>query len=166
MVSLLAFSAWCGVRIHAANEFNAEIKDPLEIAATTNSLDVAREELGIAITEIEARGLTEGRTWPSSVNNDVELWYTALKDLQGNLEGLGENPSQHEVNVALLLVRTTILQDGEVSHPQDVSVVNHPAEVFLAGLTPLYYWCGFGVLFLIGYILRNEEKKRQPSSST
>lgn len=128
---LIVFVGWSIFRINAAHEWNSEIKNHLEIAATTSSLEEARTEIGIALERIEARGITEGRPFLAMPDpgNDIGLWYKSLKDLHANLLDLGENPSQHEANTALLLVKKTIMAEGlseKVKQPQDISAAHLP----------------------------------------
>ena len=96
-------------------DYTINIEGYLKRAADANTVELAAENLQFALTEIEARGLTEGTTrvlWHTPTR-DVGFWYTNLSASLAELSGVTEASTPLEKSNMLIKPRETLLDQGE-----------------------------------------------------
>lgn len=136
IITLITTALWGGYRIVSKIQANRHYLGYLKRAADANSIDLAKQELGKAITEIEKQGLTSGFTSVlyNTPSEDVGFWYKNLKTSLKDLEDLPAASPSFEKSNMLLKLRETLLDGGE--HGEDITypkaVYLHPYNVFVA----------------------------------
>jgi len=94
-------------------KFDQKIKGHLKLAADANTIELAEEELGIVLANIEAAGYTEGHTsiFYNKPTEDIGFWYRNLKASKEELAKV-TNSSQLEKTNTLIKLRETLLDGG------------------------------------------------------
>lgn len=87
----------------------------LERAANANTIELAQQELGRAITYLEENDLTRGYTsilWRTP-DEDIGYWYNNLKTAQAELGALPGTSSSLEKSNMLIKLRETLTDEGK-----------------------------------------------------
>ena len=95
--------------------FNINCGDYLKRAADSNTVELAADNLKIALDYMEANGMTTGYTsvvWKSP-DEDVAFWYTNIKQSYEELISLDENATNLEKTNLLMKLRETLLDQQE-----------------------------------------------------
>ena len=110
-VCLATFGAYVVLGI----QFNINCKGHLKRAADSNTVEMAKKELDIAIEYLEKEGLTEGYTSViyKTPDEDIEFWYSNLKSASQELAELPNDAPALEKSNALMKLRETIMDQGE-----------------------------------------------------
>lgn len=87
----------------------------LERAASANTVETAKEELGIALKYLEDNNLTTGYTSViyRTPDDDIGYWYKNLKDSYGELDKVTNQTSSLEKTNILMKLRETIMDHGK-----------------------------------------------------
>lgn len=87
----------------------------LERAASANTVETAKEELGIALKYLEDNNLTSGYTSIiyRTPGDDVGYWYKNLKESYGELDKVTDQTSSLEKTNILMKLRETIMDHGK-----------------------------------------------------
>ena len=95
--------------------FNINCGDYLKRAADSNTVELAADNLKIALDYIEANGMTSGYTSVvyKSPDEDVAFWYTNIKQSYEELISLDENATNLEKTNLLMKLRETLLDQKE-----------------------------------------------------
>jgi hypothetical protein len=111
----------------------------LKRAADSNTVDLAKSNLTVALTNIESNSWTSGYTSViyRTPDEDIGFWYTNLKDSLGELNKLSPEASQLEKTNVLMKLRETLLDKGSsgenITSPDGISVYPYNASwAFLA----------------------------------
>lgn len=154
-----------GVRVWEHIDFNRKCEGHLKRAADANTVELATQEMRIAVGYIEANQLTEGYTSVlyTTPKDDVGFWYQNLKASLEELERVPEDATQLERSNVLMKLRETLLDDrnssATVTVPPGISVFPHNKE-YVGG------FIFFGILALIGvYMLFHSRDGRGHRSS-
>lgn len=122
------FIAWIIFAIHAAITYNQDIGGHLGRAARANTVELATQELNVALANMEKRGYTEGYTsivWKTP-SEDVGFWYTNIKASRDNLVALPPDADHLTVSNELMKLRETLISHGSegenVIAPDGISV--------------------------------------------
>lgn len=139
-----------GGRIYQKIVFKQEVSGYLKRAADANTIDLAKQELGIAVAYLEANNMTEGYTsiFYRTPDEDVGFWYQNLKASLNELENLQSNSALEKTNV-LIKLRETLLDSGEktrVTIPEGLHVFPNNGLWALLGWTAL-------IFFLVGFVM-------------
>ncbi len=128
-------------------QFKQNCKGYLKRAADSNTVELAKEELGKAVDYIEANHLDQGSThlFYAMPNCDLEFWHKNLKASLNELNTIDSKTDQLTVSNQLLKLRESIMDNGEkgtfVTVPPNVHLFpNHLAfrmlcVGFLIGIT-------------------------------
>jgi hypothetical protein len=128
MILILLSIPSCGVRAYKDIVFDRGAEGYLKRAADANSVDLAKNELDIAIKYAESNALTSGYTSVlyRTPDEDVGFWYRNLKVSQSELQSLPDNATPLEKSNMLMKLRETLLDSGEkkvhVTLPSGISV--------------------------------------------
>lgn len=124
----LPFCLWLPARLYMDYRFETAVEGRLQRAAKANTVEQAAAELGAAVTEIEARGLTAGNTgiFLQRPENDLGFWHANLKAALDELHKLPPGATPLEKTNVLMKLRETLLNHGEkgdrVNAPDSVAV--------------------------------------------
>lgn len=142
---------WTGARFYKHLEFNREVAGHLKRAADANSIEIAVQELEIAVSGMEARGLTRGYTsllYPTP-DEDIGFWYMNTKAALTSLKSLSTSASETDRETKLLKLRQTLLDHsngGEgVTAPNGVEIYPKNWAWFALGVLCVVPW---GSIFL------------------
>ncbi|MEO0639786.1 MAG: hypothetical protein AAFY70_08675, partial [Bacteroidota bacterium] len=95
VVMLIGSFVVFGLRIYDGVIINQNVTGHLKNAADANSIELAEQELTIAINYLEDNGLTEGYTSVlyDTPKEDISFWYRNLKASQEELRTLSSSSS-------------------------------------------------------------------------
>ena len=105
-------------------------------ASDANTIELAAQNLGIAVKYAEAHNLTNGNTGVilTQPENDIGFWYSNLKASMGELEKVKPETTLLERSNLLMKLRETLLdhkKEGvEVTHPAGIQI--YPLNIPLA----------------------------------
>ena len=148
----LLFLVWGGVRIVESIQFDQNVEGYLKRAADANTVELARENLTIAVKYLEDKNFTSGYTsilWRTP-DEDIGFWYKNLRDALDELHAVRVDASQLEKTNVLMKLRETLLDGGhggetEVTAPAGMSV--YPNNAFYA------WWGTLSFLLAAGFVL-------------
>ena len=95
--------------------FNINCGDYLKRAADSNTVELAADNLKVALDYMEANGMTTGYTsvvWKSP-DEDVAFWYNNIKQSYEELISLDETATNLEKTNLLMKLRETLLDQKE-----------------------------------------------------
>lgn len=139
LISTLVFGAWSTVRIVKDFQFNTNCAQYIKRAADANTIEMAKEELGKAISYAKQNNLTEGivSIFLQQPKNDVGFWYKNMTEAYNELENLPEDATSLEKTNVLMKLREALTdsKDSEVSVtiPDGISI--YPENI-------TYFWWG------------------------
>lgn len=154
IVAALLFCGWGVARTVKAISFDQNCGQYLKRAADANSIEMAKEELGIAISYAEAHNLTQGTVsiFLHQPKNDIGYWYKNMKTAYEELENVPEDTSMMEKTNILMKLRETLTDEGEsgieVTIPDGISIYPNNVSYFWWSIISLVAMCIFGVLWL------------------
>lgn len=132
----------------------------LELAANSNTVPTAIQELTTALTYIEENDLTKGFTsilWRTP-DEDIGFWSTNLKSAYAELVALSPEAAPLEKSNMLIKLRETILahnKDGEyVTVPDSIHKYPNNGAFALLGFIAFALIVG-GILFIL-YAMHND----------
>lgn len=115
-----------GVAIMKTKQMDANCISYFEMAANTNSIELAENYLSSGIEYLEKNNLTKGDTKVIiyKPTKDLKLWYENLKSTQIQLQKLNAKEKLTELeesNILINLRETLLNSDGHVTHPNMIS---------------------------------------------
>jgi len=158
LLSLCVFLCWAGLRTFKAIEFERSCEGYLKRAADANTVELARDQLEIAINYLEKNGLTEGYTsiLYKTPDEDIGFWYKNLKSALEGLKTLDPNSTPLEKSNMLLKLRETLLDNasrGEtiVTVPEGISIYPYNVIYAFLGSISLILFIFSGTVILVRY---------------
>lgn len=137
---------WVGTRIVKGVVFDINCEGHLKRAADANTVEMAAQELDLALKYLEQNNMTSGYTavlW-NSPDTDVGFFYNNLKSSRDELNKVTSETTQLERTNVLMKLRETLLDHGDhgdhVTLPDGISVFPH---------TVFWFWSGWFVVFLL-----------------
>lgn len=132
--------------------FDLNCTGHLKLAADSNTVEIAKKELEIALQYLEGKKLTSGNTsvfW-NTPQNDLDFWYKNLKSSFEELNKITADTSQLERTNVLMKLRETLLDHGT-----DGDVVTVPSGISLYPYQGVWYCLGILniCLFILGVVL-------------
>lgn len=154
ILATLSFLGWASVTIYQSVVFDIDCGGRIKRAADANTIELASKEMGVVVSYIEKRGLTEGYTsiLYNTPNEDVGFWYLNLKASLNELQGVGTDVSRLEKTNILMKLRETLLDTGEsvkVTLPLGISRFPHNHAFAIWGLMSFVLIAGFWVWFFV-----------------
>ena len=147
-LGLLASGVWLGSRIRYSIKFNQQCSGHLKLAADANSIALAEQELGKAVSFLEKKKMTAGYTTLFSFlripRDDVGFWYQNLK---GSLENLrqAEGATQLEQTNVLMKLRETL-----IDHTSSGDTITQPGGIVVfPNNIEWAWWGGISALFIL-----------------
>jgi hypothetical protein len=113
-LSATAFLAWAGCATYSGVMFDLRCGNYLQRAANSNTVELAHQNLQVAVKYMEANSMTAGNTgalWDTP-NQDVGFWYTNLTASLDELKQVRPDASQLERSNLLMKLRETLLDNG------------------------------------------------------
>lgn len=131
IVGCVLWLVWCGARVYPHITYDQTCGGYLKRAADANTVEMAKEQLQLALTTIEKNNWTEGYTsvfWRTP-DEDIGFWYKNLKTSMSELEQLPANATPLEKSNMLMKLRETLLDKGKegerVTAPDGISIYPH-----------------------------------------
>lgn len=147
--SLTCIAVW-GIYIVCGITFNVNCKGYLKRAADSNTIEMAKKELDMALLYLENEGLTDGYTSViyKTPDEDIGFWYSNLKASSEELGAISVDATILEKSNALMKLRETLLDQGEKSQvvtiPNGISRYPHNGVLgTLMLLSLLFYFVGY-----------------------
>lgn len=158
IVSTVIFCIWGGVRIAKSISFDKNCTQYLKRAADANSVEMAKEELGKAISYAESQQLTEGivSIFLHQPKNDIGYWYSNMVTAYEELENLPENSTPLEKTNVLMKLRETLTDNNSdgttVTVPNGISIYPNNVGYFwwciITSITCLLFWIVFMIVWV------------------
>lgn len=157
IIGFAFFLCFCAVRVVKDVQFDRGCEGYLKRAADANTVDIAKEQLQIAIKYIEDNNLTSGYTSIvyRTPDEDVGFWYKNLKASYAELAAVPADASQLERTNVLMKLRETLLDAHEkgvsVTSPSGISIYpNNSAYCFFGIFASILAF--FGVVVIMGIL--------------
>jgi len=150
-LSLLAFLIWGGCATYNAVQFDIHCGDYLKRAANSNTIELAHQNLQVAVDYAQQNGLTHGNTgavWQTP-QMDVGFWYQNLTASLSELETVKPTASQLEKSNVLMKLRETLLDGDSLTVPEGISVFPHNTLFFWWAWVSFLLAAGFGIFRLL-----------------
>lgn len=158
IVTTMIFLVWGGVRTVKGISFDKNCTQYLKRAADANSVEMAKEELGKAISYSESQRLTEGvvSIFLHQPKNDIGYWYSNMVTAYEELENLPDNSTPLEKTNVLMKLRETLTDSNS-----DGTTVTVPGGISIYPNNVGYFWWGiissiacfvFWILFMIAWV--------------
>jgi len=151
----IPFLCWAGVRIYRDITFGINCEGHLKRAADSNTIELAIQEMSIAVSYLEKEDITGGYTsiLYKTPDADVGFWYSNLKSSLDELEKVKPEATQLERSNILLKLRETLLDHessgDSVTVPGGISVFpNNSGFCLFSVITGIVGLVGLCLLFL------------------
>lgn len=137
IVTTVLFCIWGVARTVAGISFDKNCTQYLKRAADANSIEMAKVELGKAISYAESQRLTEGvvSIFLRQPKNDIGYWYTNMVTAYEELESLPEDSTPLEKTNVLMKLRETLTDNNDsgtsVTVPNGISIYPNNVGYFL-----------------------------------
>lgn len=129
-------------RIVKSVQFEQECGGYLKRAADANTIGIAESELSKTVDYLESNNLITGYTsvFYKTPDEDIEFWYSNLKESLIELRSVDENASNLEKANVLMKLRETLIDDGNnnssITMPQAIHLYpNNGIWLFLTNLS-------------------------------
>lgn len=144
---------WVLIRVIAMVQFNMHCGGYMELAATANTVEMARTEMEKVVRYAEQNGLTEGYTsvvWKSP-SQDVGFWYKNLKSALQELRDTDPNATTLEKSNMLMKLRESLTRDSGDSGtenvvPAGISIFPYNKAFTIVGVFGLVFACIGGIM--------------------
>jgi hypothetical protein len=152
LVGMMLGLCFLTMRVVKEVQFDRGCEGYLKRAADANTIDLAKEQMQIALKYIEDNGLTQGYTSViyNTPDEDVGFWYKNLKASYAELCTVTPETSQLERTNVLMKLRETLLDTHDkgvsVTAPDGISVYPNNLAYFFFGLFS-------GILAFFGFIV-------------
>lgn len=157
IVTTVLFCIWGVARTVAGISFDKNCTQYLKRAADANSIEMAKVELGKAISYAESQRLTEGvvSIFLRQPKNDIGYWYTNMVIAYEELESLPEDSTPLEKTNVLMKLRETLTDNNDsgtsVTVPNGISIYPNNVGYFLWGIISSIACSIFWILFMIAW---------------
>jgi len=128
IVSLLASFSYCGTKIIKANQFDQNVTSYLKRAVDASTIEIAGQNLQVAINYLESTGRTTGFTsvFGKAPDADVGYWYANLTATANEIGKVRNDITPSEKTHILINLRESLLDRGIfgdiVALPNDIAV--------------------------------------------
>ncbi len=152
IIFALSFLTWAGVRIVKAHQFGVNCKQYIKRAADASTIELAKEELGKAMSYAEEKNLTSGivSIFLRQPKNDISYWYRNMKDAYSELDALPAEATPLEKTNVLMKLRESLTdeKDGDLSVtvPDGISIYPYNVLYFVWALLSILFALMFGIL--------------------
>ncbi len=156
VLSAFAFLVWGGCRFYSSVQFDIHCGDYLKRAANSNTIELAHQNLKVAVSYAEQHNMTSGNTsalWETP-QMDVGFWYKNLSASLGELEAVKPTASPLEKSNVLMKLRETLLDSDsggdQLAVPDGIDLFPHNALFLWWG------WLSLSLAAVIGTVRVNE----------
>ncbi len=152
ILSSIVFLVWGGCATYSKVMFDLRCGNYLERAANSNTIELAEQNLKVAVAYMESNSMTSGNTgalWPSP-KNDVGFWYENVSASLEELKSVKPDASQLEKSNVLMKLRETLLDNGESGDS-----LTAPDGISVFPFNGLFFWWASvsGILALICWVI-------------
>lgn len=153
IVSFLAFLVWGTVRVTNDILFNRGSEGHLKRAADANTIELAKQEVEVAVKYLEDNNMTSGYTSIvyTTPDEDIGFWYKNLKSSLEELKKVSPEATQLEKSNLLIKLRETILDEGQnvsVTVPFGISVFPNNGFWAFVGCLSVILLLGSSILLM------------------
>ncbi len=155
VVLTLACLLLLGAKAYQSVQFDRNCGGHLKRAADANTIELARQELEIAVSYLEREKMTNGYTSViyNTPDEDVGFWYGNLRASLYELSQVKSDSSSLEKSNMLIKLRETLLDGGQqgesITAPQGISIFPNNAAFFwstlFSAILAVVFWA---VLFI------------------
>ena len=130
ITGFISIFIWCLTNISNSEDFDEQCNNHIKAAVNASTLDVAYDQLQIAVNYCKDNGLTSGyiSNGPFLEKEDIGLWYTTLKKSLITLNALPSNATLIEKNRVFTELRETL---GVDRCPRGISAYPYNTEYSL-----------------------------------
>lgn len=156
LIIILPLAGIGGLAVYWDVSFNNKCGGRLKRAADANTVEMAKEELGAAVTYLESNQMTEGYTSIiyRTPDEDIGFWYKNLKASLGELDKVSSETPQMERTNVLMKLRETLLDKDSITKPPGIEKA--PYNTLMAILLVLCAIPGFiGAVLIISVFAEN-----------
>jgi hypothetical protein len=153
VIAIIAFLAWLCMSIVNSQLLDIGCVGHLQRASYTNDINVAKDELQVAIGYAERHGLTSGYTslmW-NTPDEDVAFWYTNLKNSYKDLQSVAPDASNMEKSNMLLKLKESLVHHGKegdkIIYPEGLEIYPYNKVYAFWGLIS-FIWGVLGIFML------------------
>ncbi len=147
---MVCFGGFIYINVILRCPFKQHCEVHLQRAATAPTIELAKQELAMAIEYLEKNSLTHGYTsvFGNLPDDDIGYWYRSLKEAHLSLSNIGNDVSQSDKAIVLWNLRQTLLDgDGDVVFPEGIHKYPHNKIYFgILFLCALLWFPGIGLL--------------------
>lgn len=135
MVGLFIISPFLlviGSMIYKSITFDIHCGGRLKRAANANTIDLAKEELSVALKYLEDNKMTKGSTaiFYDTPDQDIGFWYENIQSAHQELGKITPETTQLEKTNVLIKLRETLVDDESVLRPFGISLFPNNAAFF------------------------------------
>lgn len=157
IVFTMLFVAWGVVRTVKSVQFDYGCEAYLKRAADANSVEMAKENLKVAIEYAEEHRLTEGlvKIVFNNPKQDLGFWYQNLKACYEELDNLPQDATPLEKTNVLMKLRESLVDTGEstsVTVPMGISIYPYNVIYCIWGWLSIILACVGWVVFSMEFI--------------
>lgn len=151
LIAIISLPA-TGIWIYKSITFKQNCSGHLDRAATASTVEIAKEELGKAISYLENNNLTAGSTHIlySTPDNDIAYWYKNLKSAYQQLEKVSATGTDMEKTNELLKLHENLIGRGDKGSSH---VITPPRIALYPNQSVIYIGSLIGIIFVFGFIL-------------
>ncbi|MCX6823970.1 MAG: hypothetical protein NT085_02490 [candidate division SR1 bacterium] len=148
IIGVLSLFAYLGVRTWNSVSFDRNCSGLLKRAGDANTVEMAKEQLKMAVNYCETHELTSGYTsvMYNTPDEEIGFWYNNLKSSLGELNAVVPNATQMEKSNVLMKLRETLLDTDD----KGKTVVTCPKGISRYPYNLLYGIWGIFSLMMIG----------------
>jgi hypothetical protein len=153
---MLMLPAWSTVRIVKGVQADRAYLGYLKRAADANTIELAKQELGRAVSYLQEHNMTSGYTsvFYTTPDEDVGFWFNNLNQSLNELNKLSSTATELEKSNTLMKLRQTLLdhkESGEeITSPDGISVFpNNVLWASLFGFCILSFVAGLAGLIML-----------------
>ncbi len=153
IIAALSLLVLGGLRGCAYIQFNRNCEGHLKRAGDANTVELALQEMKIAVKYLEDNEMTEGFTSIiyTTPDEDMGFFYQNLKASVEELQKVTPETPQLERSNVLMKLRETLLDGDEVTIPEGASVFPYNKSFAVWGLLSVLFLVIFGGLAILEY---------------
>ncbi len=134
------FIIWAVIRVILYYSFSIHCGGHMELAGSANSIELAKQEMGLVVKFAVDNQMTSGYTsvFFNTPDEDVGFWYSNMKSSLEELEAINPDASNLEKSNVLIKLRETVAhhsKDGtRITVPEGISVFPNNVGFFWFGM--------------------------------
>lgn len=145
LIGLIFFIIWGGTKIYSNITFDRNCGGHLKRAADANTVELATQEMELAVSYLEKKEMTSGYTSIlfNTPDEDIGFWYSNLKSSLGELRLVKPDADQLVKSNVLMKLRETLMDGGRITRPNGI-------EIFPYNILFLLWGIGSAIVAVVG----------------